>query len=96
MAEGEIRRYFVPIGDTLHPHPKGVCPEALAWRDRLLRELDKKEGICHEGICTPLFPGMPFEREEDKLRAGYPTGVCAIRIKSTGIKNEKVEYLPGE
>lgn len=78
---GRERLYFVPLGDTAHDHPRGVCSQALKLRNRLLKGLDAEEGVFHMGTCTPCFPGMPFEREGDKLEVGYHTGGCWVKIE---------------
>jgi len=75
------RLYFVPLGDTAHSHPGGVCDSARRFRDQLLKRIDMEEGRFHKGVCTPCFSGMGFRQKNDKLKLGYAIGGCWISIK---------------
>lgn len=74
------RVFFVPMGNSCVPHPRGVCRFALSFKNDLLRQADE-EGSVHIGSAIPRFAGMCGEGFMDWLLPGYTVGCCVVSIE---------------
>jgi len=55
------RKILIPDGDTLKPHPNGVCSKALALRDKILLEEDLNFGRTPFGRVSRTSLGCLVE-----------------------------------